>query len=129
MTSQNLDRKGVRYIGFRVDATNFPACDEIPIEFPTAAGLEDFLSNEWNRVLTDDVCPCCGTRLVEMRRVVPIPADMDGLLGCLNGACETYTKVYTLPEVGGQARKVTQPEMKSAVEAARKRGKAVFGLS
>lgn len=128
MPNQKSTVRGVRYVGFKVDTTSFPECEETPVVFPNAAALEEFLWNEWDRVLTDKVCPCCGTRLVEMRRVVPIPRDMDGLLGCFNGACETYTTVYTLPVAGGQARKITQAELQSAVEAARKCGKAFFGL-
>jgi len=126
MTTKSGFKEGVRYVANRVDHSTFPECAETPVEFPTPAALESFLERERNYVLTDHVCPACGTRMVEIEKVGPVPIELRGLVGCLNSACPG-ADLYYLP--GGETlRKLTKREFSDALEVARERGRAFFGL-
>lgn len=69
-------------------------------EFLSAAALEEHLESQ-DMVLSDERCPSCGTRLLDMGAHSPVPASLKGLLGCANQTCPDHKSIYRLPTSSG----------------------------
>ena len=116
----------IRYLGAEVVTAGFPDdVEEQLIEFPNAPALEAFLEEGRGYLLSEQVCPLCGTHMVEVAKVGPVPVDLQGLVACLNQGCNGR-EVYYLP--GDPVQQVTKADFTRALAEARKRGRVYFGL-